>query len=184
MGIPIIPPPKVDNTGCLACFDAGETPVHIWVDIAGIVRGGLWNPVDGPPPNGLWQLEYTGPCLWSQAFWPWHVEYRTAVPGTVIYVVDLRLMDYLAGHSGNNCHSWFALAAHENMIGIFEGGFAIVTMTADCPIISLSALAESVGLHPGSDLYAEPYAIPDEKAVILFANVPESTRVRILYDCS
>ncbi len=184
MGIPIVPPAKVPAPGgCGACFDPGETPVHIFAFLQGIGRGIDWFPALGSAPNGLWQLTRIRRCTWQGGLFPWVITYTTNLPGTTLSASFAPLLDGLLGTDNDNCEAWFVLIPDNFWAFYWTQGFGLVTMTADCPIISLSNLAESVGLHPGPNLFSEPVPKAANQAVILFADVPESTRVRILLDC-
>lgn len=185
MSIIIVPPPKVaEPGGCGACFGPGGTPVHIFASISGIDLGPDWFLALGSPPNGTWQLTRIATCTWQGGLFPWAITYTTNLPGSTLSASFIPLLDGLLGTDVDNCESFFSLIPDNFWAFYWTSGFGLVTMTADCPIISLSELALSVGLHPGPNLCSEPIPKVDQEAVILFADVPESTRVRILLNCS
>jgi len=184
MGIKIVDPGKaVPELECRACFFPYKTPYTLWCLITGIERGPFWSEPMGPPPNGTYPLTIFEPCGWHGGLFPWSIYYLAAVPGSGISIMYDPLWLGIWGFDVDNCESWFDLEADEALKPYFTNGFAVLAFTIDCPLISLSALAESVGLHPGTNLFAEGWALPERKAVFRFADVPESTNVKILLDC-
>lgn len=183
MGIPIVPPDKIAGVGCATCFDVDQTPEFLHCAIGNIWFNPAAVPPLPPPPSGVFTLTYSAPCGWNWVDGFWQISYLHTVAGSVI---KIREHTTLAGVVGSDvaCNSWFELTHRIGPPPIYDDGFALVTMTSDCPIVSLSALAESVGLEPGADLLADPFVAPDEMGVIRYARKQDATNIKIMIDCS
>ncbi len=184
MGIPIVPPEKIGVGGCSTCFAGGETPRFLYVEIAGNGTGVNWFEDLGQPINGIFKVEHSVGCTWLKNAGLWTVSYIGGPSGSKVEARYAPLFDGVEGVSLDNCHSWFDLQIRQPDFGHWTGGFALVTMVDDCPIISMLGLAESVGLSPGPDLLADPFVTPNEEGVIRYARKRDATNVKIKIDCS
>lgn len=185
MGIPIEQPEKIPAPGgCFRCFIAGETPRYLFVSVSEIARAQFWAPLYGDPPNGLFILEYHSGCLWRGTFGDWTSTYQAFAGSAIVTLNHTPSVKGFVGGKNEHCAAHFEIIPQLGLEFIFTSGWVLVAIQDDCPLVSLNQLAESVGLHPDNELFAEVFPKDNEEAVIRFAHKQDKTNVKILYDCS
>lgn len=53
------------GNACPVCFAPGQTPATLFACYFGIQIGSIWLPTDPPPPNGIYELSASAPCVYG-----------------------------------------------------------------------------------------------------------------------
>jgi len=176
---------------CADCFPIGKTPLYVKVAIGGICRGEWWEPSQGPPPNGYFDLVQSPAvaCHWF-----------TLKPEDPVIVWKPRdlITNFLAntveGHncfwSGGNpiCTRHFTNSPGGWEGSYFYGGHAFVTIPgnltggpADFPA-SLSKVINKVTPMIDPDPRMECFPMADKHIAVRYCGKRDATNIMIKFD--
>lgn len=184
MGIPTDPGEWVygDDSGC---WLPGKTPKVLHVSVSGVMFGDNWVPAWGPPPNGSYSLTQWAPASYFRAWMGvgWD-EWRTHVPGTYC-VINGPLGPAFVANDPSNCV--FAIPNNsQDPNSIFYGGQCVVTQkepaTSGAP--SFADIMELINMQGRGSRKCEAFPLDNDELVAMFADLVESTRIRIKYNFS
>lgn len=182
MGIETDPIGYEYGNNCLACWAPGLTPKNLVVDIEGVTRGALWAPGMPDPPNGRYLLtQGVIPCQWLFDVAGTVGSYHTGIPGSQLLLYWFAVPMFL-GNSGNSCVFSFTntLTCPTNE---YCGGRAIVFQLEPIGgVPSITDIMELINMKGRPSRKTEIFPLDNQHLVAMFADLVESTRIRIKYD--
>lgn len=176
---------------CLLCFDAGKTPLHMKVFLAGIIRSPHWNPFWKAAPNGYIDVTQSpiNPCAWHSpvAVYP-RANFHMHVGGSTLQVwTAFDVMAFL-GEADEACVYWLT----NKWVGQFPMGFqdgsASISIPGTAsggggnPPLNISAIINSITPMIGDDPRISCHPVEDGKVVIGYSDIIGNTSIKILFD--
>lgn len=187
----IIPGPTEYGNNCALCFPAGETPKLLKAFFSGIQMGVNWQPVNGPPPNGYYDLHQTfgDPCVWktTEPDFPF-VTLTLANGRSSLKIVAVGVQSAFLSSVFDNCIFHYTNDLLCSLPNTFCGGHAYVTVPGDVtgegdsPYHSLSSIITKTTPMIDPDPRMELFPIDDESFVVRYAGKRDATNIKIKFD--
>jgi len=169
---------------CLACFASGKTPNSLFCQLTGIKNGALWTPGDDPPPNGLYELNYSAGCIWdlNLSGVP-SLLYRIS-PGLTIFNVTSSSRLAFNFSASPMCNYTLSNQLTSPTGNYYYGGWAQLINPLDDDPASLQYLMSLINLVPSSNLYCNPIYFAADETILKFYEKQGKTNIAILFDTS
>ena len=172
-------PPDV----CLGCYDVGKSPQSVIVSFSGIRTGAAWAPPDPPPPNGTFEVQVSGPCLWVTDFGFWEVRYENLAGNSGVVIWDPLLSAAFSSHVIPACQLWFSNNLMNPAFKYYDG-HCIITPPLPGGSFSEIDLAESVGMDLSLETWANPRPLDGLEVVHAFSRVFDRSFCHVKVDHS
>lgn len=186
MGIDPSPDP-VYQGNCFICFGPGLTPRDMYVSFSGIEEGDLWVPADGPPLNGTFLIQQTGPlpCLWRNPAWPnpavfWSSGLNTSECGMTFPVGVIHFYRLL----GAKCLWYFTNSLIAPAGNHFYGGQAQVFVHSGSVPPSISEVYDQLNIEKLWEAPFEVFPINGQEMNVRIARKKDGTNIMIRVDTS
>lgn len=169
---------------CPACFDVGQSPKTLFICLTGILRGDLAIPADPDPPNGVWEIEVSAGCAWSETKSGYTFDWQPSPAPATLTVTDATPRTFFNGTDALACAVWFANTNVNPAITKYYGGHAIIVPPLLGGIYSAALLLSLLNLNPSSGLWMTPRGKSGEESVTTISRGQDATNIHIKYDHS
>jgi len=173
-------PPNV----CPAIFGADLTPDTLFLIFNGIKKGAIWVAADGLPPNGIWAIIPTEPCLYNDTVDGHVVEYDTKFFGSSVHISTPRPTGAFLGQMAFPGKTWFANVWDVPAGNEFYGGFCSVTSAITSDQKNLQDIWNSLGEIREAGTYVTPRPKSATETVHTISKRIDHTNIKIVFDDS
>ncbi len=170
---------------CLCCWDAGETPLSVYISFGEIEHCQLGDPVPAAPINDSFEIPQDpgDPCVWLDSIGPWHFRWEACWGGDSNCFQTWQIWDCFQGNQNFNCANYFdnILGCGAAFVSGTHGHAAIVYNTGPTDH-SIGSLLAAINMEPHAETKFEFWPASEEKIVVRFARKSDATNILILVE--
>lgn len=182
MGIPTNPDDYLYGPNCLTCWAPNKTPKDLYASFSGIMTGATWEDWMGAAPNEIFKLSSAVPCLWTAYHEPRDIRFGITAPSSGLSIeIDFAWFAFTATNAPP-CDFHFVNALVDPGLDFYGGQAIVVQKEAGSSAPSLADIAALLNMDGRESRMSEVFPLDNTHLVAMFADLLESTRIRIKYD--
>lgn len=171
------PPPKV----CGICFGAGDTPSSIFLCVQGVQMGTAVEGIDPNPPNGIFELTPSAPCLFEAVIGAHTFLYQPSPAQSTLQILSPDPQRSFIDQNPPTCRINFTNSLVNPAADPYFGGRAVVVPPLTCDLDNMEDLMSSLPWDPRTETYANPRPFSATETIFTLTRQLDHSNLRVKF---
>ena len=169
---------------CNGCFDAGKTPLKLYVTFVGILFGQATPGVDPPPPNKTLEFALVADCRWTAADAGSTFILLRNQPFSLLVASGIFPLEIFIDNPAASCANNFVNDKTDPLTDDYYNGTAVITSPAPGGEDLVPDVMADVGIEQNAETFCEPLPVDAVVTILRFARRFDATNILIKHDSS